>query len=109
MEQFKAHWGKYVWGGVVGAVAILILGFWVGPLTTNGNASTLATAAAGDRDVAYCVANAVQMVASGAQGTPTNRTERTDLARASFVNLLPDVPANNAAVRNCVRGFPQEF
>ena len=109
MEELKAHWAKYVWGAVVGAIVILILGFWVGPLTTNGSAAAMATAAATDRDVTYCVANARQLVASGTQAAPTSRTERTDLARASFVDLLPDVPINNAAVRDCVRAFPQQF
>ena len=75
MEELKAHWGKYVWGAVGGAIVILILGFWVGPLTTNGSATALATAAATDRDVTYCVANARSLVASGAQVAPT-RTNR---------------------------------
>ena len=109
MEELKAHWGKYVWGAVGGAIVILILGFWVGPLTTNGSATALATAAATDRDVTYCVANARSLVASGAQVAPTARTERTDLARASFVDLLPDVSVDNAAVRDCVRALPQQF
>ncbi len=109
MEELKAHWGKYVLGAVIGAIVILILGFWVGPLTTNGSAAAMATAAATDRDSAYCVANARKLVASGEQAAPTTRTERTDLARASFVDLLPDATTNNAAVRDCVRAFPQQF
>ena len=109
MEEFKAHWGKYVWGAIGGAILILILGFWIGPLTTNGSATALAAAAATDRDVTYCVANARSLVASGAQAAPTARTERTDLARASFVDLLPDVSVNNAAVRDCVRALPEQF
>ena len=109
MEELKAYWGKYVWGAIGGAILILILGFWVGPLTTNGSAADLAAAAASDRDVIYCVANAHRLVASGAVSAPSSSAERTDLASASFVDLLPDDTADNAAVRNCSRALPQEF
>ncbi len=109
MEELKAHWGKYAYGAIGGAIVILILGFTIGPLTTNGSAADLAAAAASDRDVAYCVAGARRLVASGEMTAPSSSTERTDLARASFVDLLPDASVNNAAVRNCSRAFPQQF
>ena len=50
MEELKAHWGKYVYGAIGGAILILILGFAFGPLTTNGSAADLAAAATSDRD-----------------------------------------------------------
>ncbi len=109
MDELKAHWGKYVYGAIGGAILILILGFAIGPLTTNGNAADLAAAAASDRDVAYCVANARKLVASGEASAPSSSSERRDLARASFTDLLADEPINNADVRNCSREFPQEF
>ncbi len=109
MEELKAHWGKYVYGAIGGAILILILGFAVGPLTTNGSAEDLAAAAASGRDVAYCVANARRLVASGEVSAPSSSAERSDLARASFVDLLPDEPVDNAAARNCSRAFPRQF
>jgi hypothetical protein len=109
MEELKAHGGKYVFGAIGGAILILILGFWIGPLTTNDSATDLAAAAASDRDVAYCVANAQRLVTSGEVSAPSNRSEKTDLARASFEDLLPDETANSTAVRLCTRAFPQEF
>ena len=109
MEELKAHWAKYVYGAIGGAILILILGFWIGPLTTNGSAEGLAEAAASGRDVAYCVANARRMIESGELSAPSSSSEKTELARASFVDLLPDETANSAAVRSCSRVFPQEF
>ena len=109
MEEIKAHGGKYVYGAIGGAILILILGFAIGPLTTNGSAADLAAAAASDRNVTYCVANARRLVASGEMSAPSSSTERIDLARASFTNLLPDESVDNAAVRNCSRAFPQQF
>lgn len=109
MEDLKAHWGKYVKGGIGGAVVILIAGFAFGPLTTNGSAEQLATTAAADRDVAYCVANAAKLVISGRHAAPTNSAERTDLAKAAYSGLLPDATFGNAAVRKCTRAFPKDF
>ena len=98
MADFKAHWGKYVYGAIGGAILILILGFAVGPLT-----------AASDRDIAYCVANARRLVASGGVAAPSSSKERSDLARASYAELLPDETVGFAAVRVCSRAFPQQF
>lgn len=109
MKEFKAHLGKYINGAIGGAILILILGFWIGPLTTNGNASSLAETAASDRDVAFCVANAQRLVASGEVSAPSSSSEKTDLARASFADLLPDEKASSSAVRLCTRSFPKEF
>jgi hypothetical protein len=109
MKELKEHWGKYVYGAIGGAILILILGFAVGPLTTNGSAADLAADAASDRDVAYCVANARRLVASGEASAPSSTFPRRDLARASYAGLLPDETVGNAAVRVCTRGFPQQF
>ncbi len=109
MEDLKANFGKYVQGAIGGAILILILGFWIGPLTTNGSAADLAAAAASDRDVAYCVANAQRLVTSGEVAAPSSSSERTDLARASFTGLLPDETPSGSVVRLCTRAFPQEF
>ena len=102
-------WANYVYGGIGGAVLILILGFTVGPLTTNSSATDLAAAAAVDRDVAYCVANARRLVDSGEASAPSDFTERSDLAQASFVDLLPDESVDSAAVKDCSRALSQEF
>jgi hypothetical protein len=109
LENLKAHLGKYIYGAVAGAIAILILGFWVGPLTTNGSAETLANAAVSDRDVAYCVANAQRLVTSGEVTAPSSSSEKTELARASFTDLLPDEKPSSSVVRLCTRAFPKEF
>ncbi len=109
MEELKAHLGKYIYGAIGGAILILILGFWIGPLTTNDSAADLAAAAASDRDVAYCVANAQRLVTSGEVTAPSSSSEKTELASASFVDLLPDETANRTAIRLCSRAFPQEF
>ena len=109
MEDLKAHWGKYVKGGIGGAILVLIVGFAFGPLTTNGSADELASLAVADRDVSYCVANALKLVSAGEQVAPTNSTERTNLAKASFASLLPDVSFGNALYRNCSRAFPKDF
>lgn len=109
MEQIKAHWAKYVQGAIVGAILILILGFVIGPLTTSGSAEERAAAAATDRDVAYCVANARKLVTSGEQAAPTSSRERTELAQASFADLLPDASIGRASVTACSRAFPQQF
>ncbi len=109
MDELKAHWGKYVKGGIGGAVIILIAGFAFGPLTTNGNAEQLATTAVADRDVTYCVANALKLVSAGDQTAPTNSTERTNLAKAAFANLLPETSIGNATFRSCSRAFPKDF
>ena len=109
MEELKAHLGKYIIGAIGGAIVILVLGFWVGPLTTNSNSADLAATAASDRDVAYCVANAQKLVTSLEVTAPSDSSEKTELARASFVDLLPDQTPNNTAVRNCSRAFPDEF
>ena len=109
MEELKAHLGKYIYGAIGGAIVILILGFWVGPLTTNGSATDLAAAAVSDRNVAYCVANAQRLVTSGEVSAPSSSSEKTELARASFAGLLPDETPNSSAVRLCTRAFPQEF
>ncbi len=106
MEDLKAHWQKYGIGAIVGAVLILILGFAIGPLTTNGSAEELAGEAATARDVVYCVANAKKLMDSGAQSAPTNGSERNDLARASFDDLLAD-GSPSAAVFRCARALPQ--
>ena len=106
MEDLKAYWRKYGIGAIGGAILILILGFWIGPLTTNGSAEELAKAAATDRDVVYCVANAKQLVDSGEQSAPTNGSERNELARASFADLLTDGPPGGAVFR-CARALPQ--
>ena len=109
MEDLKANWGKYVKGGIGGAVLVLIAGFAFGPLTTNGSADELASVAVAERDVSYCVANALKLVEVGDQAIPTTSTERTNLAKASFASLLPDVSFGNAIFRNCSRAFPKEF
>ncbi len=109
MEDLKAHWGKYVKGGIGGAIVVLIAGFAFGPLTTNGSAEQLLVAAVADRDVSYCVVNASKLVDAGDQDAPTSSTERTNLAKASFASLLPDVSMSNATFRNCSRAFPKEF
>ncbi len=109
MADFKAHLGKYIYGAIGGAILILILGFAIGPLTTNGSAAELAASAASDRDVAYCVANARRLVASGGVAAPSSSKERSDLPRASYTDLLPDETVDNAAVRVCSRAFPQQF
>lgn len=109
MEDLKAHWGKYVQGGIGGAILVLILGFAFGPLTTNGSANELASTAVAKRDVSYCVVNALKLVDAGDQVAPTNSTERTNLAKASFASLLPDISISNAVSRNCSRAFPKDF
>ncbi len=109
MEDLKAHWGKYVKGGIGGAILILIVGFAFGPLTTNGNATQLVSTAVADRDISYCVANALKLVDAGVEAVPTSSTERTDLAKASFASLLPDVTMGNTLFRNCSRAFPKDF
>ena len=35
-EDLKAKISNYIVGGVGGAIIVLIAGFWIGPLTTNG-------------------------------------------------------------------------
>ncbi len=109
MADLKAHLGKYIYAAIGGAILILILGFAIGPLTTNGSATELAASAASDRDVAYCVANARRLVASGGMAAPSSAKERSDLARASYAELLPDETVGFAAVRVCSRAFPQQF
>ena len=106
MENLKADWRKYGIGAIGGAILVLILGFAIGPLTTNGSAEELAKTAATDRDVVYCVANAKQLVDAGEQSAPTNRGERNELARASFADLLADGPPSGA-VFGCARALPQ--
>ena len=106
MEELKANMGKYIYGAIGGAIVILILGFWVGPLTTNGSADELASAAASDRDVVYCVANAQRLVASGEVSAPSSSSEKTELARASLSDLLPDEKASGSVVRLCTRALP---
>ena len=107
MENFKAYRRQYGIGAIVGAILILILGFTIGPLTTNGSAEELASAAATARDVVYCVAHAKQLVDSGQQSAPTSGSERTDLARASFADLLADGPPRGALLR-CGRALPRD-
>ena len=104
MENLKADWRKYGMGVIVGAVLILILGFAIGPLTTNGSAEELAGEAATARDVVYCVANAKKLMESGAQSAPTNGSERNALARASFDDLLADGSPSGAVLR-CARAL----
>ena len=106
MENLKAHWQKYGIGAIAGAVLIMILGFAIGPLTTNGSAEELAGEAATARDVVYCVANAKTMVESGDQTAATSSGERNDLARASFADLLADGPPRGAVFR-CARALQQ--
>ena len=109
MEEVKQHWGRYVKGGIGGAVLVIILGFAVGPLTTNGNAAQQVATAIQDRDATYCVANALKLVAAGEQAAPTSGTERTNLAKASFASLLPEAKFENAAFRTCSSAFPRDF
>ena len=109
MEDLKAHWGKYVIGGIAGAIVILIAGFAFGPLTTNGSAEQLVATAVADRDTSYCVANAVRLVSEGRQAAPTSTAERTELAKTSYSGLLPDASFSNTAFRNCSRAFPKDF
>ncbi len=104
MGDLKAYWRKYGIGAIGGAILILILGFAIGPLTTNGSAEELAGAAATARDVVYCVANAKRLVESGAQSAATSGSERNDLARASFADLLADGPPSGA-VFQCARAL----
>ena len=106
MEDLKAHWQKYGIGAIAGAILILILGFAIGPLTTNGSAEEMVGAAATARDVVYCVANAKKLVDSGAQSAATSRSERNELAQASFADLLADGPPSGAVFR-CARALPQ--
>ncbi len=106
MEDLKAHWRNYGIGAIGGAIVILILGFAIGPLTTNGSAEELASAAATDRDVVYCVANAKRLVDSGEQSDPSSGTERNDLARASFADLLANGPPSGGVFR-CARALQQ--
>ncbi len=109
MKELKEYWGKYVFGAIGGVILILILGFWIGPLTTNNSAEQLATAAVADRDTAYCVANAVRLVSQGSQAAPTSTAERTELAKTSYTSLLPDASFSSTAFRNCSRAFPKDF
>ena len=109
MEELKAHWGRYLKGGIGGAIVVLIIGFAAGPLTTNGSAEKLAVAAAQDRDTTYCVANALKLVATGDHAAPSSTSEKTELAKASLASLLPDAKFANAQVRDCTRAFPRDF
>lgn len=106
MKDLKVAWQKYGIGAVAGAIVILILGFAIGPLTTNGSAEEMAAEAATARDVVYCVANAKKLVDSGAQSAATSRSERNDLARASLADLLADGPSSGA-VFQCARALQQ--
>ncbi len=106
MGDLKAHWRKYGIGAIGGAIVILILGFAIGPLTTNGSAEEMAAAAGTARDVAYCVANAKKLVDSGEQSAPTNGSERNALARASLADLLADGSPSGAVLR-CGQAIPQ--
>ncbi len=106
MGDLKAHWQKYGIGAIAGAIVILILGFAIGPLTTNGSAEELAGAAATARDVVYCVANAKKLVDSGEQSAPTSSSERNALARASLADLLADGPSRGADFR-CAQALQQ--
>lgn len=106
MEELKAYWSKYLSGAIGGAVLVLILGFAVGPLTTNGSAVDLASAAASDRDVAYCAAHAQRLTESGDVSAPTNAEERIGLARMSLAELLPDEETSDNAVRGCIQALP---
>ena len=109
MAENRAQWGKFVYGAIAGAILVLIVGFAFGPLTTNGSATALAATAAADRDVVYCVANAQRLVSAGDATAPSSSAERTDLARASFADLLPDETFSSVTLRNCTRAFPQQF
>ncbi len=109
MDDLKAHWGKYVKGAIGGAILVLILGFAFGPLTTTGSAEKLVASAVADRDVSYCVANAMKLVGAGEHAAPTSSAERTNLAKASLAALLPEEKVANATLRNCTRAFPREF
>jgi hypothetical protein len=109
MAENKAQWGKFIYGLIGGAILVLIVGFAIGPLTTNGSAASMASEAAAERDIVYCVANAQRLVDLGDATAPSSSAERTDLARASFADLLPDETFSSTVLRNCTRAFPQEF
>lgn len=108
MEEFKAYWGKYLSGAIIGALLVVILGFAVGPLTTNGSAAALASAAASNRDVAFCVAKGQRSISSGDVSATTNHRERIELARASLADLLPDQKVSDTVVSRCSQAFPGE-
>jgi hypothetical protein len=102
MASFSDKWAKfkpYVIGGVIGAVAVPVIGIWRGDLVTAGTHSTQLTSATVEAQAAICEALARNQAAeNGVTLTGTqNRQARESLAREFAV--MPGQEAANDAVR----------
>lgn len=53
-EDSKAKISNYIVGGIGGAIVVLIAGFWVGPLTTNGALAGAVDSAIVQQQALFC-------------------------------------------------------
>ena len=53
-ERTKQKLNTYVIGGIGGAIIVMVGGFWIGPLTTNGALRTAVEAAIVEQQAVFC-------------------------------------------------------
>jgi len=53
-DEIKSKLSTYVVGGIAGAVVVLIAGFWIGPLTTNGALADAVDVAIVEQQALFC-------------------------------------------------------
>lgn len=108
-EKIRANTKGYFYSALAGAVVILVLGFTIGPLTTGGYAEEQADLAVQERDVAYCVARAEHLVATGEVDVPESSRQRVELAKQSIQSLLPEERVSFTSRRACQDALPTNW
>lgn len=53
-EESKSKISTYIVGAIVGAILVLVAGFWVGPLTTNGAVTEAVDVAVVEQQAQFC-------------------------------------------------------
>jgi hypothetical protein len=108
-EEIKSKLSTYAVGGVGGAIIVLILGFWVGPLTTNGAVAEAVDGAIVEQQALFCAERArldPSYVNAAAFGERDSNAQRDFATR--FAAFEGQTTSSTRAVVNACRGLLEE-
>ncbi len=103
-EELKVKAQTYAVGGACGAIIVLIAGFWVGPLTTNGALTTAVDAAVTGQQAQFCAerARAAPDYVDAATFKALGYREKNEFT-SLYLTFDGQTPSNSRGVANACR------